>query len=87
MIGVQTAEVLTRHPLLAVERPAGQRMVVDDVGDQAPLVREQAIVPLDEREFLRRQALLLRLRMVRANQKEALTVQLFRLELSSLVLL
>ena len=87
MVGVQTAEVLTRHPLLAVKWPAGQRMVVYDVSYQAPLVREQAIVPLDEREFLRCQALLLRLRMVRANQKKALTVQLFRLELSSFVLL
>ena len=74
MVGVQAAEVLARHPLLAVERPARQRVIVDDVCDQAPLVGEQAVVPLDERELLRCQALLLRLRMIRANQKEALAV-------------
>ena len=38
MVGVEALEVLSRHPFLAVERPSGQRMVVDNVSDQAPLV-------------------------------------------------
>ena len=52
MVLVKPIEVLPSHELFAVERASCQRMIVDDVGDEAPLVWEEAVIPLDEGELL-----------------------------------
>ena len=43
------------HLLLASQLATSQGMEVDDVCDEAPLLWKQAIVPLNKREFDRRQ--------------------------------
>ena len=87
MISVKSVEVLSCHEFFAVQGPTGQRMVVDDVSDEAPLVGEKPVVPLNERELLSGESGVIRLWDVRSCEQEAFTMKLLWLVLRSLLFL
>ena len=72
---VKATEVFSRHELFAVKGTSRERMVIDNIGDEPPLVREERVVPLDEGEILRCQTWLLEDGLLLPSQQEAILVE------------